>query len=92
MGFGVKEPVVAEGRIVPGTVYLYEHVDEQHPNSESLSRLKHSGTGLVLSPQPTTSPNDPLVSFRPLRPVRTIANTSRIGQHGRSMLVFSSWP
>ena len=92
MGFGVKEPIIAEERFVPGTVYLYEHADEQDPNSVPFSRLKHSGTGLLLSPQPTTSPNDPLVSFRTFRSVCTVPNISRTGQDGRSMLVCSLWP
>lgn len=59
MGFGVLEPKV-EGH-VPGTVYLY---DENQPRGrQDTSLLKH-GTGkyahVVLAPQPSDDPNDPL--------------------------------
>ncbi|KAI9707967.1 MAG: hypothetical protein M1820_004386 [Bogoriella megaspora] len=60
MGFGLKEPSVAQERLVPGTVYLYENAIEHDATLASVSHLKHSQKGAVLSPQPTTSPNDPL--------------------------------
>jgi hypothetical protein len=59
MGFGVLEPK-AEGH-VPGTVYIYD--ENQLQGSPDTALLKH-GTGkyshIVLAPQPSDDPNDPL--------------------------------
>jgi hypothetical protein len=59
MGFAVLEPK-AEGH-VPGTVYLFD--ENQPEGSQDTSLLKH-GTGkyahIVLAPQPSDDPNDPL--------------------------------
>jgi hypothetical protein len=59
MGFGVLEPK-NEGH-VPGTVYLYD--ENQSQASQDVSFLKH-GKGkhskIILAPQPSDDPNDPL--------------------------------
>lgn len=64
MGFGVLEPNTTNH--VPGTVLL----DQQAAHSEhQTGRLKH-GTGrnshIVLAPQPSEDPNDPL-NWSPLK-------------------------
>jgi hypothetical protein len=64
MGLGVLEPRSVEGHHVPGTVLL----DTHDMNAEAELQLQASGlkkaTGknseLVLVPQPSTDPNDPL--------------------------------
>lgn len=59
MAFGILEPK-AEGH-VPGTIYLYD--GNQPEGSQDTNLLKH-GTGknahIVLAPQPSDDPNDPL--------------------------------
>ncbi len=66
MGFGVLEAKTASGEHVPGTSTIYN--DEA--DGEELviqSHLKHgrgSDKDVILVPQPSDSPNDPLVSPR----------------------------
>ena len=63
MGLGIYEP--GPPRHVPGTATLYEDQSSGEAPSKK-SHLKR-GTGkdsqLLLVPQPSNSPNDPLVSF-----------------------------
>jgi hypothetical protein len=64
MGFGVKEPKTVFGEHVPGTSLL---VDIGNGNVELAdhSTLKHApgkNSDIILVPQPSDSPNDPLVS------------------------------
>ncbi|KAH6999403.1 major facilitator superfamily domain-containing protein [Ilyonectria destructans] len=55
MGLGVLEPTES---VVPGTLQLYDVVETP---GESTSHLKHTPDGLiVLAPQPSDDPNDPL--------------------------------
>lgn len=62
MGVGIYE--LKPARQVPGTATLYEDQGTEEAPSRT-SHLKH-GTGkdsqLLLVPQPSNSPNDPLVS------------------------------
>jgi hypothetical protein len=66
MGFGVKEAKTSSGEHVPGTALIY---DQNGDNVELAlqANLKH-GQGkqsdIILVPQPSDSPNDPLVSNR----------------------------
>lgn len=71
MGFGIYEP--DPSRHVPGTSTLYS---KSGPGTQGdvparTSHLKH-GSGkdrdLLLVPQPSNSPNDPLVLFTALSP------------------------
>jgi len=62
MGFGVLEPKSSRGSAgtyIPGTAPLYDkaphRADAKHDGSDS---------SLILVPQPTDDPNDPLVSRR----------------------------
>jgi len=64
MGFGVKEPKTVSGEHIPGTSLL---VDIGNGNVELAdhSALKHAlgkSSDIILVPQPSDSPNDPLVS------------------------------
>ncbi len=58
MGFGIKEPAGSRSALVPGTSILFEH------SANDNSPTKHAAGGnsdLILVPQPSDSPNDPLV-------------------------------
>ena len=60
MGLGIIEP--AGGRHVPGTSQLFDSTDGS--DAAANAHLKHGSgkdTTLVLVPQPSASPNDPLV-------------------------------
>jgi hypothetical protein len=64
MGFGVKEPKIVSCEHVPGTSLL---VDIGGGNVELAddSNLKHArgkNSDIILVPQPSGSPNDPLLS------------------------------
>jgi hypothetical protein len=66
MGFGVKEPKTTTGEHVPGTALIYGN-DADAENVELTNRdILKRGTGanskVILVPQPSNSPNDPLVS------------------------------
>ncbi|EXJ76400.1 uncharacterized protein A1O5_00908 [Cladophialophora psammophila CBS 110553] len=56
MGLGVAEPKTP---VVQGTIQLFDHVSDAQ-NSHSTAHLKHDKTGVVLAPQPSDDPNDPL--------------------------------
>lgn len=58
MGLGIKEPAKSRSRLVPGTSVLFE------PSSTGTAAVKHASgkdADLILVPQPSSSPNDPLV-------------------------------
>jgi len=60
MALGVLEDRALEH--VPGTVYVYD--DESRPAAEAArdTHLKRDKTGrIILAPQPSNDPNDPLV-------------------------------
>lgn len=64
MGFGVLEAKTASGEHVPGTSTIYnDEVDGEELVIQS--HLKHgwgNDKDVILVPQPSDSPNDPLVS------------------------------
>lgn len=68
MGLGIREPS-GTGH-VPGTVKLYESgliapggpIEENGEGETARGTKKHAAEGVVLVPQPSDSPNDPLVS------------------------------
>ncbi|KAL1968077.1 hypothetical protein VTN77DRAFT_2207 [Rasamsonia byssochlamydoides] len=63
MGFGVKESKATVGRHVPGTATLFD-VDgdaaQQLSTSSSFKHGKGKNADIILVPQPSNSPNDPL--------------------------------
>ena len=60
MGLGVLEDTVLEH--VPGTVYLYDHEGRSVAQAECDANSKRDKTGkIILVPQPSDDPNDPLV-------------------------------
>lgn len=75
MGLWIYEP--KPSRHVPGTAKLY---DEQ-PTSESppldgrgLKHVTGKESNMLLVPQPSNSPNDPLVRFLPYLGRKVVAN------------------
>ena len=59
MPLGILEPRVEH---VPGTVYVYESEQRQAELLQSARHLKKDKTGrIILVPQPSDDPNDPLV-------------------------------
>lgn len=59
MGWWILEP--KSGEPVPGTVHLEEHdVNGVVDNTRNLKRGTGRHANLVLAPQPSDSPNDPL--------------------------------
>ena len=63
MGFGVKEPKIVSGEHVPGTSLLVD-IGGGHVELADHSNLKHArgkNSDIILVPQPSDSPNDPLV-------------------------------
>jgi hypothetical protein len=85
MGFGVREPT--SGEHVPGTSLLYgaETDSENHLNQIRLKHSKGKDSNVILVPQPSDSPNDPLVSDQNLTLTKAgkLIVTSRIGHSGR---------
>jgi hypothetical protein len=64
MGFGVKEPKIIFGEHVPGTSLLVD-IGGRNVELADHSSLKHArgkNSDIILVPQPSDSPNDPLVS------------------------------
>lgn len=66
MVFGILEPAIISGERVPGTALLAELEDPSLGlvNARVASRLKHGkgkNSHIVLVPQPSDDPNDPLV-------------------------------
>lgn len=62
MGLGIKEPTGSRGALVPGTSVLFEQ------STHDTGTTKHAAgdnSDLILVPQPSNSPNDPLVSRLP---------------------------
>ena len=58
MGLGIKEPTGSRSILVPGTSVLFEQ-----PTHDT-GTTKHAAgenSDLILVPQPSNSPNDPLV-------------------------------
>ena len=62
MGLGIKEPAGSRSTKVPGTSVLFEH-----PTHDTGTTKHASGddSDLILVPQPSNSPNDPLVCSPP---------------------------
>lgn len=61
MALGILEPNVEH---VPGTVYVYDAEQRQNELLETAQHLKRDKTGrIILVPQPSNDPNDPLVRF-----------------------------
>ena len=64
MGFGIKEPKLSTVVNVPGTSILYDRRDVEQLRPVQHAQPRHDEVGeIVLVPQPSPSPNDPLVSF-----------------------------
>jgi hypothetical protein len=65
MGFGVKEPKTVSGEHVPGTATLYDLRGDAVEQGISRASFKRDpkNPDIILVPQPSGSPNDPLVSF-----------------------------
>jgi hypothetical protein len=87
MGFGVKEAATTSGDHVPGTALIY---DGNGDNVELAiqSNLKHArgkNSDIILVPQPSDSPNDPLVRnpFSPICKPIFLTPGCRIGRNGR---------
>lgn len=60
MALGILEP---REEHVPGTVYVYAAEQRQAELLRSAQHLKKDKTGrIILTPQPSSDPNDPLVS------------------------------
>lgn len=89
MGLGIVEPKRATDSHVPGTSYLYE--DSTGSQGTVPVGAKHdsgSDAPVILVPQPSDSPNDPLVSPTSCWAKRNSPLTARkrIGQNGRESL------
>ena len=79
MAQGILEPGVEH---VPGTVYVYESEQRHAELLQNARHLKKDKTGrIILVPQPSDDPNDPLVClFQCLDEI----DTHRPGRIGRS--------
>lgn len=65
MALGILEPAVEH---VPGTVYVYDAQQRQTTLLDSAHHLKRDKTGkIILVPQPSADPNDPLVGHSALQ-------------------------
>ena len=63
MGLGIKEPARTNGEHVPGTAVLYDALGDGAGHDVLPGDVKHArNSNLILVPQPSESPNDPLVS------------------------------
>ncbi|KAE8446563.1 hypothetical protein EG329_011895 [Mollisiaceae sp. DMI_Dod_QoI] len=62
MGFGVREPRTISGEHVPGTSLIYgiEGDDVETAAQANLKRGRGKNADIILVPQPSDSPNDPL--------------------------------
>lgn len=58
MGLGVIEP--KHGHHVPGTIVLDQTTNQSDPVTNGLKRGTGRNSHLVLAPQPSEDPNDPL--------------------------------
>jgi hypothetical protein len=68
MGLGILEPRGSPA--VPGTVYILDQPVSAAAPAARNPNLKYDPTGtIILVPQPSDDPNDPLVSHCPLRGV-----------------------
>lgn len=79
MGLGIREPAGLENSFVPGTSLLFDL------NHEIAANPKHASgkeADLILVPQPSSSPRDPLVSICRLYPLRA-KTCFRTGLYGR---------
>lgn len=66
MGFGVKESKSTIGRHVPGTATLFDIHGAAVQQSSAFKHASGKNSDIILVPQPSNSPNDPLVSYLPL--------------------------
>lgn len=89
MGLGVLEP--KSGEKVPGTVHVERLTREQR---ELTANLKH-GTGkdehIVLVPQPSDSPNDPLSKCCNRCSITAQAKTIQTGRDEQSYFTAGFW-
>lgn len=61
MALGILEPHVEH---VAGTVHVYEEARRAQEQLQTNTTLKRDHTGkIILNPQPSDDPNDPLVGF-----------------------------
>ena len=64
MALGILEPRVEH---VPGTVFIYESTQRHAELLENAQHLKKDKSGrIILIPQPSSDPNDPLVRLSEL--------------------------
>jgi hypothetical protein len=85
MALGILEPSVEH---VPGTVYVYQTEQRTAELLESAHHLKKDKTGrIILVPQPSDDPNDPLVSAHSEKITfsSSVLTTPRIGLFGNEM-------
>ncbi len=80
MGLGIKEPRGSQHAVVPGTSVLFDHYT--HKTTTTKHASGHN-SDLLLVPQPSDSPNDPLVRTMALRLSCKAHPTCRIGHYGR---------
>lgn len=65
MGLGILEPSRVDN--VPGTVFIYDDASRPMQDGRFGSRrMKYDRNGVILVPQPSDDPNDPLVREREL--------------------------
>ena len=85
MGLGVKEPKLSVGEHVPGTAILYDQHDRIEYGAASLpGQSLHGKDGkIILVPQPSPSPKDPLVFTRLAIGHFMALIDYRIGHNGR---------
>lgn len=92
MGLGVLQP---KAEHVPGTVYVYDDERREAELVQRDSQLKRDKTGkIILVPQPSDDPNDPLVrkSAQRLRSMPTADAATRTGRCGSAILSSVSSP
>lgn len=80
MAFGILEPKDSSAH-VPGTTLLDVHEQVAADNSRVLKKGKGRNSHVVLVPQPSEDPNDPLVSFVSCF-VRVCTDGARTGRYG----------
>ncbi len=80
MGFGIKEPRGSQNALVPGTSLLFDH--SKH-NTATTKHASGHNAELLLVPQPSDSPNDPLVRTVDPRLSCNAHLARRTGHYGR---------
>ncbi len=88
MALGILEPRVEH---VPGTVYVYESEQRHAELLQAARHLKRDRTGrMILVPQPSDDPNDPLVSRDSMVDRLRTTDLCRTGLSGNATLSLES--